>query len=690
MRSILKWNFVILVFLLLFNLLFSCAKEKLTVDVAVLEDLLQKISTYEYGQSREILTQLADSVRVAEKSSINIKTIEEHFTTFLESDATLASKLFVCKQLSIVGTDASIPVLSLMLVEENTSDMSRYTLERIAGEKVKETLRNNLTNTNANIKVGIINSLGELQDEGSVPQLKEMNFDSDETIAIAAVAALGKIGNSDAMDILSEAKSKADGELKVRILDSILMCADKLLNTGKNNDAELVYKDLYETTNPTIIRAAALSGLVRSDDKNANDIILNALNEDTELKSTAIGLIGELPNSVDISPITQKYPALSADNQIQLLSALATFGDPEYKNIANSAMTSDDSDVRIAALRTFGVLGDETSIDLLVETALKGTPKEKTEARESLSLIRGEKVNQAIIDKIKNVEPKSKVVLVRSLGDRYVTESTDVVLNTTKDADQKVRVESFKVLSIISDPKYLPELVDGLINVQSESERREAQKTVISVAMKIEDKSLRADAIIEKLSSVETSKTKSSLVEILGKLGDEDALSILRESIQGDNAETKVAAIRALSDWPDSTPIDDLMNVAQTADDQTQKILSLRGFIRLIDLDKDRPADESVRLYQTAMKLSKQTSEKKMILSGLGKLTSLSAIEMAGLYIPNRLLQEEATLAVLNISNAIKGAFPNESKKYLNDIVLSSKNNNHVNRAKNILNQIED
>ena len=63
---------------------------------------------------------------------------------------------------------------------------------------------------------------------------------------------------------------------------------------------------------------------------------------------------------------------------------------------------------------------------------------------------------------------------------------------------------------------------------------------------------------------------------------------------------------------------------------------------------------------------------------------------MAGLYLPNRSIQEEAALAVLNISNSIKGDFPNESKKYLNDIVSSSKNNNHVSRAKNILNQIEE
>jgi hypothetical protein len=110
----------------------------------------------------------------------------------------------------------------------------------------------------------------------------------------------------------------------------------------------------------------------------------------------------------------------------------------------------------------------------------------------------------------------------------------------------------------------------------------------------------------------------------------------------------------------------------------------------MIDIDKDRPEDESVNLYRTALELSQQSNEKKMILSGLGRLKSLSSLKMAGSYLEDQSLQTEAELAVLNISNSIKQEFPVETKMFLNQIINSSKVQDHVNQAKNMLTQIEE
>ena len=137
--------------LLIFSLFIFCSEsekaEYLKVTSLELDQTLEKIKIYDYGQSREHLTQLGDYVRYVDKSSDVFQEFENKFIRFLESDATLAGKLFICKQLSIIGTDVSIPTLAKLLLEERTSDMARYALERISGEKVAEKVGEGLFNS---------------------------------------------------------------------------------------------------------------------------------------------------------------------------------------------------------------------------------------------------------------------------------------------------------------------------------------------------------------------------------------------------------------------------------------------------------------------------------------------------------------------------------------------------------------
>ena len=245
-----KRTFVpVLLLSLLISLFFFCSQSEkegeIKVTSAEVDQTLEKIKTYEYGQSREYLTQLGDYVRYVNKSSGVYKEFEDKFIKFLKSDATLAGKLFICRQLSIIGTDASIPVLSKMLLEEKTYGMARFALERISGDKVAETFRDALQKTSGNIKIGIINSLGHIQDENCVDDLGKLTKDSDPLIATAAVAALGKIGNSEAINVLAETKKSAKSDLQIRVLDSYLLCADKLIASGQTEKANTIYKELY-------------------------------------------------------------------------------------------------------------------------------------------------------------------------------------------------------------------------------------------------------------------------------------------------------------------------------------------------------------------------------------------------------------------------------------------------------------
>ena len=225
-----------------------------------MDELLEKVKTYDWGQSREPLTKLSDLVRNAYGSPAELRRIEKSMLDVLRSDATRAGKQFVCRKLSIIGTEESVPTLGAMLTDAKTSDMARYALERIPGAAVDEALRNALRKTTGKTKVGIINTLGQRRDSKSVRALRRLIRDSDPLTAGAAVAALGNIAGPRATKALAQAKDRATGKLRLLICDAYLKCADELAAQGKKEDALAIYNELMKEPKP--INIAALRGRI--------------------------------------------------------------------------------------------------------------------------------------------------------------------------------------------------------------------------------------------------------------------------------------------------------------------------------------------------------------------------------------------------------------------------------------------
>jgi len=229
-------------------------------EMADLQELLEKVKTYDWGQSRLALTEVSDIIKDAYGSPAKLGDIEKSLISVLNSDATYAGKQFVCRTLSIIGTKQSVPALAKMLTNDEYADMARYALERIPADAVDEALRNALPKTSGKTKVGIINSLGERRDNKSAIALSKLIYDSNNMIADAAASALGKIGGSEATKVLAKAKDKTSGKLRLVVLDAYLKCADRLAAQGKKKQALAIYKELSEEGLPEPIRAAAKLG----------------------------------------------------------------------------------------------------------------------------------------------------------------------------------------------------------------------------------------------------------------------------------------------------------------------------------------------------------------------------------------------------------------------------------------------
>ena len=420
-------------------------------------------------------------------------------------------------------------------------------------------------------------------------------------------------------------------------------------------------------------------------------IVINALKgEDESMQSMAISLIRDMSGPEVTKVLARELPSLSARGQMQLLSALADRGDRTALPAVIAATKAKDESVRVAALKAIGDLGDASSVSLLAETAAATRGAEQKAARGSLYRLRGPKIDETVLEAIPSAEAKVKVELVRSIGERNIAAGVEALLKTATEKNASVRRESIKVLKTIAGPNDLPALVKMLIGVQSSADRREAEKTVTAVAHKIGDESKQAEAVLAALPSVEDVTSRCSLLKVLGKIGDNSALGVLRKGLKDKNAQVLETCIRALAEWPTAEPVADLLKIAQASDNKLHHVLALRGFVRLIGLDSGRPAQETIGLYKQAMSLASDISEKKMVLSGLANIKSLAALQMAAAYLDDKSLQQEAEVAVVKIAEATVGSYPAESKAALQMVSQASKNDFLRKQAQELMNQIKD
>ncbi|UCD48856.1 MAG: HEAT repeat domain-containing protein, partial [Phycisphaerales bacterium] len=363
---------------------------------------------------------------------------------------------------------------------------------------------------------------------------------------------------------------------------------------------------------PIVERATAQDEIIK--------LVIDELKSgDPERQTGAIAIVRDIPGETITKALADEMPNLAPAVQVQVLSALADRGDATALPAVMEASTAQDESVRVAALKTIGQLGDVSSVPLLAQRAAQTRGAEQKAARDSLYRLRGTEIGTAILESLASAQANVKVELIRAIGERNITQGVEALRQATKDEDRKVRRESLKVLKVVAGPDQLPSLVDLVLNLASESDRNEAEKTVAAVAHKIEDPQAQAAAVLTVLPKVKDVKDRASLLRILGRIGDPSALPALRAALNDPEKAVQDAALRALADWPAPEPVPDLLKIAQSADSPVHKILALRGLVRLLALESDRPAQETIELFAQAMDLAPNAAEKKRVLSGLGR-----------------------------------------------------------------------
>jgi len=258
------------------------------------------------------------------------------------------------------------------------------------------------------------------------------------------------------------------------------------------------------------------------------------------------------------------------------------------------------------------------------------TEDEQALARETLDRLKGTDVEMAILNQLKTeTDGKVKAELVQAVGARRIGAGKPLLMDLVKTGTPELRLRAIGALKGVATPADLRDLLGLLFTIDDETAREAMQDTVAAVAMTIPRPSARGDAAENLLASEKDPKRKADLLRVLGKIGDDSGLPLVRRALDDPDKGVVDAAVRGLADWPTASAKDDVYGIGASSADLTHKVLALRAYIRMIGLDTYRQPEGAVGELEKALALASRPEEKKLVLGLLPRFPCEKGLKLA-------------------------------------------------------------
>lgn len=641
-----------------------------------LRELAERISGYQWDQSRAPLAEMEQFVRESSSRPEQRKAVESVLVDALKSESTPAAKDFICRILSMVGTDASVPVLSQLLKDEATFDMALYALDRIPGNNADAALLAALGSAKDSRQIAaLVTSLGKRKCGGSVALIAAAAGQGDAVVTETAVEALASIGGADAINALQKIAS-SNKQLQSRAQDALLRCADALSRSGKTQEARRVYEQLFSKENVPQIRSGALLGLAAVDSGAADERVIAALKgEETLLARAAVKVIAQTENKTLLNQVIRMAGTLPPMAQVQLVTALAENPLGIGREAAEKLAASSDKQVRLAALNALSVLGSERSVLLLSTAAASSEERdERQAAQNALYSIAGNAADQAILAGINDdaISEDARVELIQAAVQRQ-SDAAAALLKAARSSNSKIASQSIRALQSVAGP----EDVQALTELVADHPGTTAENTLAAAALKIENTGQRASALLVRYSQTASPEAKASLLRVMGRLGDQNSVDLITREFGSSSAVVSEAAFRAMTDWPGSDFAAKLKDVSQSSTDVKTQVMAYRAFVRMLGSDAAALID--------AYALAPRPEEQKAVLGALAGCGSEQALAFAQTLAENANLKTEAEMCMIGICEHLKSTQAESAAVVLRKLADSGSTDAVKKRASDLL-----
>jgi HEAT repeat protein len=598
---------------------------------------------------------VAPTFTFAQDASAPNKEEMDKLIATLKSEASQKDKADACRLLGIIGDKDAVPVLASLLGDEKMAHMARYALEPIPGAEVDNVFRSALNQLHGRPLIGVITSVGVRHDAQAISQLTALMFSAEPGVGPAAANSLGSIGTAPAAKALQAAWANTPAPGHLVFAEGMLRCAEGLSNKGLRKEALAIYDTLADAKVPHQVRAGALRGAIlnRPSDQAMTLLKQSLHGTDFVLVDAAIRAAMEMPGREVTSALVSAINTYTEDQKLLVIQAL---GKRHEVAIALESLNLECSmerprSIRLAAIRALTEIGSAYSVPKFTSLMNDSDPEVAQAAQEALASMKVKEANETIMNMLASNDAAKQLNGIELIGRRRMVEALPELLNAGTNSDVKVRVAAVKRIGELGGTKELPALI-GFLNSGKDSQDTEAaQQALVAICGREQNTDESAAKLVDALGSAETAQ-KLVLLRTLGSIGGQKPLKAVRAAVDDSNADIHTAALRELSSWKTTDALPELLGLAKSAANPTDKMVCLRGYLSWAG-DNELPAAKRLAMCQDIAPLVQQPDEKKLLLGTLGGITSPDAVTAIAPYLGDDAVKEEASAATVSIAEKI-------------------------------------
>lgn len=631
-------------------------------DAASLDPAVAEAALYVSGGKVEPLRQIERAVRESVQNPAQRPEVEAALIKLLAPTATFEARRFACAQLSVVGTEASLPAIAELLKQAETTGMACLALASRPSPRVKELLRAALPGSRGLATAQIVVTLGDLGDTAAVKPLAELARGADTDAAAAAIGSLGKIASEEALAELAALRRGGNAEQSRLAVLASLVAADNAVRLDNRAAARSIYDELSAATQPVPVRRAAFEGMLRTDADDGEERALIALRgDDAVLKASAIVRVRALKSRDASAVFAKEMDRLAAGEKVSLLASLASRNDAAAHTAIADQLLASDAVVRQAAIGALADLGDATFLPqlILALSAAQSAAERQTIEQALAGLKGGDRVDRQILARESVAAGESgpviKAALINALARRGSQIAVTALLKEAGNTNPVVAKAAFRALGQLAGADRLPAVLDSLVNLKAPAARGEAESSAIQVLGRVADNDRRATAVVNVLAEAKDTETRCSLVGLLPVCGGERALAAVKSARAEAPPRVREAAFRAWCEWPEAAAVDGLLEIVQTARDPTERALAFRGGIRLLGSANDFSDRELADRFQKVLAAATSVDEKKLVLGAVANAHDPLALNLVEPLLSDPAVAAEAAQATVRLAPFVCG-----------------------------------
>ncbi|NTU52042.1 MAG: HEAT repeat domain-containing protein [Candidatus Aminicenantes bacterium] len=271
-----------------------------------------------------------------------------------------------------------------------------------------------------------------------------------------------------------------------------------------------------------------------------------------------------------------------------------------------------------------------------------------------MARLKGKDADAAVLSHlIKTSDDAIKAELVRAASDRRIAAAKPALMDMLESAGPGLKPRAAAALRTIAGIPDLPVLLAVLARLDDEPAREAMQDTIAAVARTNPRELARSGPVKTRLAAETDPGRRADLLRVLGKIGDDSALALVRAALSDPDPGVVDAAVRALSEWPTVTARNDVFEIARTSVTLSHRVLAVRAFVRMIGQEPYRNPEGAAADLLQVLAVSPRPEEKKLVLGALVRFPCVTGLKTAESLLSDSSVAEEAKLAADRIRIAL-------------------------------------